>query len=147
MVEQGRGICGGQAKGAAEALVPPPSHPTGWPEGAGSALFAWQLGQGAVGAERETWRGLTGPSERVSWVSVCVCVCVRIVFGDQSNSWRKYGLRGKTERQGDQLGGCGHLLVTHGNAVSQGREGGMMAKRGGLDAVSRVMKQAWQGVE
>ena len=30
---------------------------------------------------------------------------------------------------------------------SQGREGGMMAKRGGLDAVSRVMKQAWQGVE
>ena len=48
---------------------------------------------------------------------------------------------------GDQLGGCGHLLVTHGNAVSQGREGGMMAKRGGLDAVSRVMKQAWQGVE
>ena len=153
MVEQGRGLWG--AKGAAEALVPP-SHPTGWPKGAGNMLFAWQAGQGAVGAERESWRGLTGhersgePLEGVSWVSVCVCVCVcvfRIVFGDQSNSWRKYGLRGKTEGQDDQIGGCGHFLVTHANAVSWGREGGMMAKKGSLDAVSRAMKQAWKGVE
>ena len=41
----------------------------------------------------------------------------------------------------------GHLLVTHGNAVSWGREGGMMAKKGGLGAVSRAMKQAWEGME
>ena len=41
----------------------------------------------------------------------------------------------------------GHWLVTHGTAVSWGREGGMMAKKGGLGAVSRAMKQAWEGVE
>ena len=48
----------------------------------------------------------------------------RIVFGDQSNGWRKYGLRGKTERQGDQLGGCGHLLVTDGNCEPEQRRRG-----------------------
>ena len=46
------------------------------------------------------------------------------MFGDQSNGWRKYGLRGKTERQGDQLGGCGHLLVTDGNCEPEQRRRG-----------------------
>lgn len=132
MVEQGRRLWG--ARGGSRSLgAPLPPHRAGWPEGAGSTLFAWQAGRGTVGAKRGSWRGLTGhersgePSEGFSWVSVVFFVFFfffRIVFGDQSNGWRKYGLRGKTERQGDQLGGCGHLLVTDGNCEPEQRRRG-----------------------
>ena len=110
------------------APLPPPC--ASWPDGAGSTLFAWQAGQGTVGAKRGSWRGLTGhersgePSEGFSWVSVVFFVFIfRIVFGDQSNGWRKYGLRGKAEA-GSQLGGCGHLLVTDGNCELEQRRRG-----------------------